>query len=191
MYFPTMNSTALPESLFEGPLQFPWYHVHRESLFPGLSDSTASLLATVMSYWVTSLSYHVLDISGWKWLEKYRMQESDEVTSRNQVTKGQVVRKVAFQQFLQTIFGYIWFNLFSNPMTELRNHAAEMSKLYTTVSRFAPYLLGERLTQLLLNAYGPEIAYGLYWWAIPIGQFLIALYVLVRPFTCKKYHIVG
>ncbi|KAF8522446.1 sphingosine hydroxylase [Hysterangium stoloniferum] len=189
MYFPPQNSTTLPESLIEGPLQYPWYHVHRESVFPGISDSLASLLGNVIAYWVVSLSYHVLDISGWKWLEKYRIQESDEVTSRNLVTKGRVVREVAFQQFLQTTFGYIWLNSVSESVN-FRNHAADLRQLSGTVSRFALPLLGEERAQLLLSAYGPRITYGLYWWAIPITQFIIALLILdtYQYFLHRMFH---
>ena len=161
-------------SLIDETLQFPFYHVHRESVFPHISDGIASLLVTVLVYWVVSLSYHYLDICGWQWLEKYRIQESDEVKSRNLVTRGQVVRTVAFQQCMQTAFGIAWLILFPVP-PPARNYAQELSGLSLKIARNVFMVMGEQRGRDFVEKYGASLTYTMYWWIIPMFQYFFAL----------------
>lgn len=170
----SLDASSPDYSLIDEPLQFPFYHVHRESVFPGISDGIASLLVTVLVYWVVSLSYHYLDISGWQWLEKYRIQESDEVKSRNLVTRGQVVRTVAFQQCMQTAFGIAWLILFPVP-PPARNYALELRGLSLKLARYVFMIMGEQQGRLFVEKFGSSLTYSMYWWIIPMAQYFFAL----------------
>jgi len=188
--YPTASFiSSFPQSLVDGPIEFPWYHTHRESLVPGIPDNLASLLGSVLAYWVVSLAYHVLDISGWEWLEKYRIQESAEVKNKNLVTRGEVVRTVAFQQFMQTTFGYLWLVSFSEP-EGFTNHAADLRELAKTITKVVVAVVGEQRGQDFLARYGAGLTYNAYWWAIPIAQYFIALFILdtYQYFLHRMFH---
>jgi len=187
--YPLAPFASFPESLVDGPIQFPWYHTHRESVVPGLSDKFASLLGNVLTYWVVSLIYHGLDISGWKWLDKYRIQDSEEAKGKNLVTRAETIRSVAFQQFMQTTFGYIWLTALAEP-EGFRNHAAELRELAQTIARVVFKVVGEQRGQEFLAKYGSSLTSNMYWWGIPIAQFFIALFILdtYQYFLHRMFH---
>ena len=167
----------------EEPLQYPFYHTHHESILPGIPDGITSLLVNVLAYWVVSLPYHCLDISGWRWLDKYRIQESEEAKQRNLVTTGQAVRSVAFQQFIQTSFGVAWYLLFPVPLPPT-NHLHELGVLSSRIARNAFMILGEKHRWCaVFERYGQSIAYSMYWWILPTWKFFFALCVIFFLFS--------
>src|SRR6266542_1360466 len=89
---------------FDKPLcfKYPVYHIPKPQLIDGIPDHFLTIAAPVIGYWYLSLFFHFLDISEWKFLDKYRIHESAEVKSKNLVTKSQVVWAVVFQQVIQT-----------------------------------------------------------------------------------------
>ena len=167
------NNISFPE-----PIQFPFYYVHRESFVPGIPDRLAAFLITNTVYWVVSIVYHFLDISGWKWLEKYRIQDSEEEKSRNLVTKGKVVRTVAIQQCLQTVFGICCFVVLSPEDGTFSNHAKDLREMAEKITRWVIWFMGEQRGQVFVDKYGSSLTYNMYWWFIPIIQYLIALCVI-------------
>ncbi|GJJ07861.1 hypothetical protein Clacol_002067 [Clathrus columnatus] len=143
--------------------------------------------------------YHGLDISGWQWLEQYRMQPSEDDLKKNLVTRGQVVRTVAFQQCLQTALGYFWLGVGSGSIIQ-EDHAKHMRLIFERVGYGLSLLLGDYEGRRLWALYGSLITYTLYWWAIPAFRFILALiimdtyqYFLHRtfheiPFLYKHFH---
>lgn len=163
-------------SVIDEPMQFPFYHVHRDSVFPGIPDNVASLLINVLAYWVTSMMYHLFDISGWKWIEKYRIQESEEMKKRNLVTKGEAIRMVAFQQVMQTAFGFAWFIMFPVPPVSA-NYTQDLRVLSLKIAKYLFMILGEQRGRAIFEQYGAGMTYTMYWWAYPIWQFVFGLFV--------------
>lgn len=176
-YNPTVhpNGTALsftPPSLITS---YPFYYTTRPTVFPGISDQTTSLAAPVIAYWVSSLFFHVLDISEWKWLDKHRLHESAEVKTRNLVTRAQVIKAVIFQQAIQTLLGVFWMTDHGSKI----DHAAEMQKLAVGMAKVLSSFADTNTVQGFLDTAGGEFAYYAYWWFIPIAQFLFAAYVSI------------
>lgn len=156
---------------------YPFYYSPGPTVFPGISDQATSLAAPVIAYWVTSIFFHMLDTSGWKWLEKYRLHESSEVTSRNLATRAQVIKAVIFQQCIQTLLGVFWM---TEGHGDRMDHAAAMHKLLYGTAKVLGWFLDAKTVQGLLDAGGSEYVYICYWWSTPIMQFLLAAYV---PFS--------
>ncbi|KAK7056174.1 Sphingolipid C4-hydroxylase sur2 [Paramarasmius palmivorus] len=142
----------------------PLYYSYRTSLIDEVPDSKLALASPVIAYWILSLFYHFLDISTWKWLERYRIHESAEVTRRNRVTKWQVVKAVVFQQFVQTLLGWFWLDE-RHPVT---NHVPNLQNLVKVIE---VWVGGD--PRVLHNS-----AYFLYWWGIPLLQLFVAMFVI-------------
>ncbi|KAJ7050506.1 sphingosine hydroxylase [Mycena amicta] len=140
-------------------LDVPWYYSYKVSLIDGVSDQHLALGAPVLAYWLLSLTFHYLDTREWKFLQKYRLHDSAEVASRNQVTRAAVIRAVIFQQMVQTALGLFWID---DKHSGLPDHAEE-------ISRIGQHLGPLRTTQL---------AYFVYWWAIPLFQYLGAIFIV-------------
>jgi sphinganine C4-monooxygenase len=139
------------------------YYSPAPSLFPNLSDSLLALLAPILAYWLTSLIFYLFDISGWAWLDRYRIHDSAEVATRNRATPSQVFRAVLLQQLFQTALGYIWLS--DSP--ERVDHVAatrNIARVLSSSSYFAPF------APLI-----PQLAYLLYWWFIPAAKLLVAM----------------
>jgi len=138
----------------------PFYYSTKPELIAGIPDTYITLATPIIAYWVLSLFFHALDVSEWKWLDKYRIHDSVETQSKNRVTKTQVVWAVIFQQVIQTILG-LWF------LDEDHHHLADHT---SKVSAYA-----DRLLPLIENRSVAEtLAYAVYWWFIPVGQLLAA-----------------
>ncbi|KAJ8522721.1 hypothetical protein ONZ45_g704 [Pleurotus djamor] len=153
------------------PNDIPFYFSHRLPLFDNVSDEALTLAAPILAYWAISLFFHYLDMSGWKWLEKYRIHESAEVQAKNTATRSQVVQAVILQQLIQTGLGIIWL---SEPRAA-PNHVLELDSLARKLYSFANFALGDEVGQVVYKSYGKAIVYLTYWWAIPIFQFLCAI----------------
>jgi sphinganine C4-monooxygenase len=174
-----MNSSSCP-TFFDGhsicypPAQVPFYHTDRRALVPGIPDSILALIAPIVAYWSLSLLFHAFDISGWRWLEKYRIHESAEVKNRNLASRSDVVGAVLLQQTLQTMLGLVW-------VTEdvSGSWKSEMEDVGTVMVRVIRSALGMELGGQVLRAKGPDMAYFLYWWGIPAAQFCFAMYVFI------------
>jgi sphinganine C4-monooxygenase len=168
-----MNQTICSQyhgsSVCFSSIDYPFYHSTKPTLLAGVSDPILSLAGPVLAYWSSSLFFHCLDTSDWKWLEKYRIHESAEIQSKNLVSRTQVVWAVIFQQLVQTVLGLFWLSDHA-----FEDHVQEMHR----IARFsAPILLrvvGREWTGKLLSS----VTYSIYWWVIPATQLLFAMFII-------------
>lgn len=169
-----MNQTVSPPSLQAIHLpQFdstPFYYSHKPTLLDDIPDTYLALAAPVLAYWSLSLFFHYLDMSEWKWLEKYRIHDSSEVKSRNLATRTQVVQAVLFQQLLQTLLGLVWLE---EESSELPKHAQNMESIARWILPALGGTVGDKWGVAALG----DLTYFVYWWAIPIFQLFLAMYV--------------
>ncbi|KAF8916872.1 fatty acid hydroxylase superfamily-domain-containing protein, partial [Mucidula mucida] len=138
----------------------PFYFSRRPRLIDGVPDHYVTLAAPVIAYWALCMFFHYLDTSDFKWLEKYRIHESTEVTSRNRATRTQVIWAVIFQHAIQTALG----------LAALAEEEEFVSNHEPSVQRIASFVPGP---------FAQEVAYYAYWWAIPFVQLICAMYVLI------------
>ncbi|KAI9453388.1 sphingosine hydroxylase [Lactarius psammicola] len=172
---PTVNTTVPDDHpIFHS---HPFYSLQTNSLVPGLSDSLLAVILPVLAYWFTSALFHLLDISNWAWLDRYRIHDSAEVSSRNRATRPEVFRAVVFQQALQTALGYVWLS----DAPEHTDHPAAMRAVAGALSSSFGVLFlspsGEQAYPLFRDA-SPRLAYLLYWYLIPAAQLVLAMVVL-------------
>jgi len=173
-----MNATTpLPfdlEDLVPRPITTPFYYTTRAAVSPWMSDVTLSMLAPVFAYWAYSLFFHLIDT-----LDLFpsgRIHESAEVLRRNKATQSQVVGAVVFQHVVQIVVGYIWLSM---EKPDIRPSPAEsMRSIAGPVARAVLLILGEARAMPILRAYGPEIVSWVYWWGIPIVQFIFGMWVV-------------
>jgi sphinganine C4-monooxygenase len=154
-------------------LGYPVYFKNRSELIPNIPDHALVLVVPLIAYWSYSLLFHLLDISEWTWLDKYRIHDSAEVKSRNLASRSQVLYAVIFQQVLQTVLGYWWMGGAED--ISAVDHASRLRSLSPTVRRVLLSTIGESLTQSLMEQNGAEVVHFVYWWAIPIAQLLFAM----------------
>jgi sphinganine C4-monooxygenase len=165
-----MNATcSLLDPLCFEKISFPFYYSQKPYLIHGIPDYILTLIAPVIAYWGLSLFFHALDISGWKWLEKYRIHDSEEVQARNLATRSEVVWAVILQQVIQTALGLISL---SDESTHVVNHAQQLRRVASFLDSLAFTMFGERITPYILV----HAANFLYWWGVPTFQFLSAMY---------------
>ncbi|KAE9400354.1 sphingosine hydroxylase [Gymnopus androsaceus JB14] len=136
----------------------PFYHSAQPTLIDGIPDPILTLAGPILAYWSSSLFFHSLDISDWKWLEKYRIHESAETQTRNLVSRTQVIWAVIFQQVVQTVLGLFWLSDHYDG-----DHVLAMHR----IARFFG-------TDILLHS----LAYSIYWWVIPSAQLLFAMFII-------------
>ncbi|KAJ6621324.1 sphingosine hydroxylase [Mycena sp. CBHHK59/15] len=163
-----LNATACSH-IFDGrcieSANVPWYYSFKPCLVDGVSDHHLALAAPILAYWFLSLAFHYLDTRDWKALDRYRIHDSAEVASRNLVTRTQVVWMVILQQVLQTALGLIWME---HELTAVVSHEEKIS----VIAGRLELLLGTN-EQVLY-----QVAYLVYWWAIPVFQFLVAIFCI-------------
>ncbi|KAL1746835.1 fatty acid hydroxylase superfamily-domain-containing protein [Schizophyllum fasciatum] len=152
------------------PTVTPLYYVDRPNIFDAVSDQWASLAGPLIAYWGLSLFFHWLDMSEWRWLDKYRIHDSAEVKSRNLVSRWEVLVAVVFQHAIQTLLGYLWLESEQPPA----DHVAGMARIANALAPATAMLLGAPRSLMYL----PEIAYHVYWWAIPAAQLLGAMVII-------------
>ena len=150
-------------------VSLPFYYSQKPDLIHGVPDYILTLTAPVIVYWCLSLSFHALDISGWKWLEKYRIHGSEEIQARNLATRSDVVWTVILLQVIQTVLGLISL---SDKSTHVVNHAQQLRRVASFLDSLAFTTFGERITPYILE----HAANFLYWWGVPMFQFLGAMY---------------
>jgi len=119
--------------------------------------------------------FFTLDMSGWRWLDKYRLHEPAEVAARNRATVGQVVRAVIVQQIIQTALGYWWMQGEDEHQT---NHVRAMDALYNPVYQTLMFLVGPSNAASVLVRHGSSIISAVYWWLIPVAQFMLAFFII-------------
>jgi len=164
-----MNATALSGS---SPSPYPLYYSPNSTLIDGLTDHHLSLAAPILAYWSLSLFFHYLDISGWKWLEKYRLHEPTEVQSRNLATRSEVVWAVLLQQVIQTLLGLA--TLSDDTNERVVDHFSQIRAITIRLRPTLSPLLGKLAAPLLLQ----NISYFIYWWGIPCFQFIMAMFII-------------
>ena len=150
-------------------MSFPFYYSHNPDLIHGVPDYIVTLAAPVLAYWCFSLFFHALDISGWKWLEKYIIHDSEQVQAGNLVTRWEVVLTVILLQVIQAALGLISL---SDKSTHVVNHAQQLCRVAYFLDSLAFATFGERITPYILV----HAANFLYWWGVPIFQLLGAMY---------------
>lgn len=170
--YPMLNSDALVPS----PVQYPIYHVSRVSVVPGIDDKTLSLIAPVISYWLLSFFFHLLDSDVFQWPARYRIHDSEEIKAKNLASRKDVVLAVIVQQIIQTVLGIVWLD--DSESDAFRQHTAEMRQLGKWVAGVVVAMLGEEKGKEFLAANGQDVLSWLYWWGIPIAQFILAMYVV-------------
>lgn len=171
-----MNSTAtflVPTQLQYLSTQYPLYYAPRAELLYGIADHYLALAAPVIAYWVLSSFFHLLDISTFKWLDKYRIHESEEVKSRNLVSRTDVLIAVVFQHIVQTVIGFWWME--EKPTGSQVDHVANMLQIAPTFASLVIFVLGKESGQQLLAYRGADGLYTLYWWAIPLAKFFFGM----------------
>ncbi len=115
---------------------------------------------------------------GWRWLERYRLHESKEVTRLNRATVGEVVRAVVTEQVLQTAIGLWWLSGRSDVEDATKiNHALRTSALLQNIQHIMHLLLGSGAGDKAFAHYGPQVAWWLYWYLVPGVQMFTALCV--------------
>lgn len=173
VYAPEFPNTIVPSNG-----TFPFYYSEQPSILPGVSDKTLSVISPLVAYWVYSLLFHALDTWGSNslWLARYRIHESEEVRSKNLVTKWEVVVAVLVQQAIQTILGVLWVDGEDSALTD---HTTKMARMSPVLVQSTLLWTGNPQTaHSTLQSWGPHILHFIYWWAIPTIQLLFAFFVI-------------
>ncbi|KAJ6474585.1 sphingosine hydroxylase [Mycena vitilis] len=143
----------------------PWYYSYKPSLVDGVSDHHLALAAPIAAYWVLSLSFHYLDTVDWKVVDRYRIHDSAEAAARNRVSRTTVICAVIFQQVLQTALGLFWLG---DEQTFVPDHAAKVAGIAHRIA----LVVGSREPMV------SRLAYFVYWWGIPLIQYLVAIFAI-------------
>ncbi|KIP05499.1 hypothetical protein PHLGIDRAFT_74239 [Phlebiopsis gigantea 11061_1 CR5-6] len=154
----------------------PLYYVGRPSLLTWLPDNLFSLAAPVIAYWVASMLFHLLDISDARWLDKYRIHDSEEVKSRNLASRWDVFKAVVLQHIVQTLIGLWWME--DKPAGDLVDHVGDMARKCAVVLSLLRTALGEHRAMSVWLSHGHKIVYVVYWWAIPTSKFLFGAFII-------------
>ncbi|KAG6827701.1 hypothetical protein H0H92_010702 [Tricholoma furcatifolium] len=175
-------------------LRVPFYYSFNPSLIAGIRDNYLALASPIIAYWSLCLFFHFLDTSGWKWLDKYRIHESQEIKSKNRATPSQVIWAVVLQQVVQTALGYFWLSEEGRPV----NHVEKMQQITLYLRPLVLAILSQESSQAVM----PHLVYYVYWWAIPSFQFLSAMFIIdtwqyflhrlmhINKFLFKQFHSV-
>lgn len=160
------NTTEADRVQYALRAELPFYCSMRPRLFSLLDDKYLSLLAPICVYWVFASFFHLLDISGLRCIERYRIHESPAEKRRNKVSLKSVIRSIVLQQVIQTVLGIAVMYWEAEETPSLAKHAYSIQSLQTTLSTFDPQGAN-------LRTY--ELAAWIYWWVWPALQLVIAL----------------
>lgn len=181
-----MNRTYSPSHTPLSPAQAhylsthrPFYYNTRAQLLDWCPDPILSLAVPILAYWSCSIFFHLLDVSGWKWLDKYRIHESPEIVARNLASRAEVLRSVLLQQVMQTLAGFLWME--EQASGELVNHAGHMLRLQPALNGVLAWALGAKLGARTMDRDGARLLYAIYWWAIPTVRLLWCMCVVQCP----------
>jgi len=153
---------------------YPIYYNDSPQLLPFMSDRLLAVFFPTLVYWAISIPFDILDRHAPKWIEKYRINESAEESSRNRVSKKSIILTVMSQQVVQSIIGV----LFLEDRVKSHDHLGEISKIQSTLAAWLLPLLGLNNTVALLSPSNNSLAASIYWWAIPLVQFAWAFFVI-------------
>jgi len=153
----------------------PWYYNPDAQLWSAMPDFWLSLLGPIIAHWLFCAIFEVLDRADWEWLKKYKIHESSEVTSRNRVTRSQVLAAVIFQQVIQITLGYFWMDTGAKAGGPISTHVPLMEAIAPTVLRSLEALVGRPFAAYLWLHKAQDLVYYVYWWAIPLAQLLAGL----------------
>ncbi|KAL8987842.1 MAG: hypothetical protein Q9177_002996 [Variospora cf. flavescens] len=79
--------------------------VLQPSLLPPIPDKLLTLILPIAAYWGLSMLFHWFDTKDF--FPQYRLHTPVEVSSRNKVSRWEVVRDVVIQQVVQTAVGWL------------------------------------------------------------------------------------
>lgn len=79
--------------------------VLQPSLIPPIPDKLLTLISPIAAYWGLSMLFHWIDTRDY--FPQYRLHTPAEVSSRNKVSRWEVVRDVVIQQVVQTAVGWL------------------------------------------------------------------------------------
>lgn len=183
----TVNTTVP----YDHPLfhSHPFYYSQADSLVTGLSDPLFAMMVPVIAYWLTAGFFQLLDFSNWAWLDRLRIHDSAEVSSRNLATRPEVFRAVVLQQAIQTALAYFWLS----ETSERPDHPVAMRAVARTLSSSLGVLFlspSDEQAYPLLGFFrdaSPQLSYLIYWYFIPVAQLVLAMYVFLPVFarTCR------
>src|SRR5882762_8431118 len=148
------NTTLCDSSLYHC---YPFYHVPRPSIVPGVSDQALTVAAPVLAYWLLSSIFHIFDVSGWKWLERFRIHDSVEVSSRNLASRFQVLRAVILQQVIQTVLGIFWLE--GDDVRHSIDHPMEVRKMERALGAMLSSFVGSGISSTVHSNAGPWLAW--------------------------------
>ncbi|KAJ1335606.1 sphinganine C4-monooxygenase [Microdochium nivale] len=99
------NMTANTTTFYELPPLPTYTAVVRDDVLWFLPDLYVLTLAPTVSYWIMSTFFHIVDT--YDFWPQYRLHTPAEISSRNRVTRSEVLRDVIFQQVLQAVVSII------------------------------------------------------------------------------------
>jgi sphinganine C4-monooxygenase len=164
----------LANSTSPHPSFYPIYHFPRNNVLPPIPDPILAVAMPLVTYWVFSLLFHLIDCLEWPVFERYRIHEPEEVKTKNRVTIREVIWAVLGQQVIQTALGLFWLDE-DNPSTgPFRDHSGDVERYLAWVKKGVLLLLGEGRGGEVVRRSGREVATWAYWWGVPILQFFFA-----------------
>ncbi|GAA5951922.1 hypothetical protein JCM8115_005278 [Rhodotorula mucilaginosa] len=154
---------------------YPFYHVRREQVVPGMSDGIAILIVPVLVYWAYSLVFCLIDNLGWDCFERHRIHEPEEVKTKNRVTVPEVIKAVLLQQAIQIATGWVVVTNVeeAQPDPSIALNAWGLRLAHGVVS-----LAGTKRGGEIMARYGQQAAEFIYWWGVPAIQFVAAAFIL-------------
>lgn len=90
-----------------------------DSLIRGFPDSLLAALSPVITYWIFSGMYHILDV--YNLFEQYKIHPGVDVESRNRASRINVLIHVLLQHFLQILLSFLFLFFDKNPVVVNRN----------------------------------------------------------------------
>ncbi|KAI9303956.1 hypothetical protein BJ944DRAFT_267554 [Cunninghamella echinulata] len=125
-----------------------------------------ALWVPIVVYWVQCTIFEVLMYLKIPFFEKYRIHTSEELLNKNRVTFGKVLAMVAFQHFIQIIFGYMLLKVEDPLVSDMKATLAIQN-----TSQF-----------ILLYLDNEQLAYFISWTIhnilIPTIQFVVAMFII-------------
>ncbi|UZJ56697.1 hypothetical protein CBS101457_006017 [Exobasidium rhododendri] len=177
----TTGKTMEEEMYSQLPMSFsyPFYFRQTISMLPFVSDKYLSLLLPIAIYWAASLWYLFLDTSRFAFFEKFRLHEPQEVQKRNRVGAKKVILMVFVQQIFQTMVGLLVLEGEEVSRLEIfQDHKVNVDAIGVKVAKMAINVAGLSNGVKLMHLMGPNIANWIYWWGIPLVQFMWAFFVM-------------
>ncbi|KDE02752.1 hypothetical protein MVLG_06720 [Microbotryum lychnidis-dioicae p1A1 Lamole] len=171
-------SPSLNVSYPTPPYAASFYHLHRERVWSPISDSVAAVAAPFVVYWAMSALFMFIDALDLRSFDRYRIHNPEEAKTKNRVGKVQVLRAVLIQQVLQTALGLYWLADFDPTHGPFRDHAASIATYAERMARVVRFLVMSSSPVKPTSPIIADAAHWLYWWGVPIVQFVCAAFVL-------------